>query len=217
MDARNSLVGHITVGFISFLTAGFFWLMFFRDAGIAGIWSALGYTAFFLLAVTLSIGPLTRIRVSLSKMIVWRGEFGIWFTIMALAHATLILWSRDWKFLNLLGFRFSEEAGRYISTGSAFGLAIILGVVAIFWALVLAFTSSGKAIKFLGPVSWKRLHYHAYVVFYLAGIHAIFFLFLSSFAEQNLLRFFVPILFLSVVSLQIISLIKTTIDYRQNK
>jgi sulfoxide reductase heme-binding subunit YedZ len=83
----------------------------------------------------------------------WRGELGIWFTILSVAHVYLVVSERQ--------------------PSSVFRLADYLGMVALFWALVLTATSFGKVIKFIGVKSWKWLHSFAYVLFYLAGAHIL--------------------------------------------
>ena len=100
----------------------------------------------------------------------WRGELGIWFALTGLIHFIIVLRERPlWELIKI--------------GGSGYGLANLLGLVALFWALVLAATSFGKVIGLLGVESWKRLHTLTYVVFYLVAGHFMYFQFFSTYGE----------------------------------
>jgi len=119
---------------------------------------ALGDTAFFLLFLTLIIGPLSKLSYWFLKLIDLRRELGIWFAAISFLH--------------------------FLQEKSVFGITIenieqphLLGLIALFWAIILALTSSDRAVNFLAPSSWKWLHSMAYVIFYLIIGHASFYLF----------------------------------------
>lgn len=59
-----------------------------------------------------------------------------------------------------------------------FGLANLVGLVAMTWLLILLATSSDRALRFLGPHAWKWVHHGSYVTFYLVLLHSIYFLFM---------------------------------------
>ncbi len=174
MDAKNTFLQHLLVGFFTLLLA----LGFNQILGIR--WStSFARISFVLLFLTLVIGPLTKLKnpgqVSspLKLPWSWRSELGIWFTVSALTHVYFAMGGRP-------GWNLSKALGGGIG-GGGYGLANLLGFVALFWSLVLAATSFGKVIKFLGIKSWKWLHSFTYVVFYLVTLHLAYFQFFSSY------------------------------------
>ncbi len=174
MDAKNTLFQHLVVGIFSLALA--FGLN--RFLGLA--WSTtLARVAFLLLFLTLVIGPITKLKkpsVVSSPLKLpwsWRSELGIWFAIASLAHFYFAMSGRPrWNFLVALGGGIG---------GEGYGLANLLGFVALFWTLILAVTSFGKVIKWLGVKSWKWLHSMTYVVFYLVAAHTFYFQFFSKY------------------------------------
>jgi sulfoxide reductase heme-binding subunit YedZ len=98
----------------------------------------------------------------------WRGELGIWFTLTALVHFIIILVLRSFSSLIHIG-------------GEGYGLANLLGLIALFWSLLLTATSFGKVIEGLGIDLWKWLHSLTHAVFYLVSGHFIYFQFFSTY------------------------------------
>ena len=143
------------------------------------MWKAVGDASLVLLVVSMVAGPLARLWRRATPLLTWRREAGIWFAVLACVHTVLILngWVR-WSVMRFLGYEFIPQLERDVRMESGFGLANILGLVALLWALALAATSSDRALRRLGPASWKWLHNGAYVVFYLVAAHAGYFLFL---------------------------------------
>lgn len=137
---------------------------------------AFARTAFVLLFLILIIGPIVRIKAPTKKLAPfmkpwsWRGELGIWFTIMALAHFIILLIETPLTRLIRMG-------------GSGYSLTNFIGLIALILSILLAFTSWGKIIKFLGVRSWKAIHNLTHVVFYLVAAHLIYFQFFSSYGE----------------------------------
>jgi len=176
MDTQNTLLQHFLVGLFSIILALFF-------NSILNIrWStSWGRVSFILLFITLLIGPWMKLRkpqkvsTPLESPWYWRSEFGIWFTITALLHAGFALSGHpDWSIMKALGG---------FTGGEGYGLANLLGFIALFWALVLATTSFNKTIKFLGIESWKWLHKFTYVLFYLVSAHLLYFQFFSTYGS----------------------------------
>ncbi len=196
MDARNRIEHHLIVATI---VAIFVLLFHLAEPTGFDLAKSFARTSFFLLFITLSIGPLMRIRKSASVMLPMRGEFGIWFAITALIHGILM----------------ARRGGLEIIGTNGFGLAVLAGLIALFWALVLASTSSGKAIRFLGPENWKWLHGFSYVIFYLVSIHIIYFLFLSPMATGKPSRYIILFMILTIPVLQISAFIKKVIEYQR--
>lgn len=143
------------------------------------LWRAVGDASVMLLFAALAIGPLARIRSGFASALGWRRELGVWSAVLAALHALLILngWAR-WDVLRFLGYEFVPEAGRWVRLEPGFGLANVVGLVALAWAVLLAATSADRAVALLGPSGWKWLHGGAYVLFYLTVLHAGYFLFL---------------------------------------
>ncbi len=61
---------------------------------------------------------------------------------------------------------------------SGFGMANILGLLAVLMALPLVATSADWATRKLGGSSWKFLHRGAYTIFYLVALHTAYFLYI---------------------------------------
>ncbi len=205
MDIKNSPSKHFIVGSFSLLLVFIMHFLFNVE------WTtSFARIAFMLLFIILIIGPLVRIKVPSKKMSPminpwsWRGELGIWFTIMALAHFILLLIEQPLTELIKMG-------------GSGYSLTNFIGLIALIISIILSFASFGKVIKFLGVISWKLLHTLTYVVFYLVASHLVYFQFFSSYGEVGPDWFgWVSASAMSlVVILQIIAFVKTV--NQQNK
>jgi methionine sulfoxide reductase heme-binding subunit len=143
------------------------------------LWKAFGDAGFVLLAATLALGPLGRLSRHARRLLVWRRQTGTWFALLICVHAFLILngWAQ-WELDRFLGYEFIPQLGRTARLEPGFGLANILGVVALLWTLILLATSSDRAARLLGGHGWKFLHTSAYIVFWVATVHAAYFLFI---------------------------------------
>ncbi len=143
------------------------------------MWRAFGDASFMLLFMSMILGPAARIWPRLLALVPWRRELGIWFALSALVHGYLVWvgWAR-WDVWRFLGYEFIPQVGQRAFFYPGFGLANLMGAVALAGALPLAGTSSDMAVTFLGIASWKWLHSFAYVVFYLVALHGVYFLFL---------------------------------------
>jgi len=142
------------------------------------LWKAVGDAAFLLLLLTLTVGPLARLVRPATRLVAWRRQLGIWFAITASLHGLLVVhgWAR-WSLRRFLGYEVVPQLGREARMEPGFGLANLIGVTALVFALVLAATSSDWALRRLGA-GWKWLHHSALFVFYLSLLHAGYFLFL---------------------------------------
>lgn len=148
---------------------------------------------------------------------------------MGLVHGYLVLdgWVR-WNVWEFLGYQYFPEIETYLRAEPGFGLANLMGLVALIFALTLAATSFDKAVSFLGTLSWKWLHMFAYVIFYLIALHVIYFAFIH-FAPSpqrllmglptnypvNPLRFYYLAAILSVFAAQMGAFIKTVYQQRR--
>ncbi|MDP2693102.1 MAG: ferric reductase-like transmembrane domain-containing protein [bacterium] len=171
MDVRNTLIQHLIVSAFTITL-----VFIFKYLLATPLSTSFGRVSFILLFLILIIGPLMKLikTVSVSSPLAipwsWRGELGIWFTLTALTHFILVLSGRPFSDLIKIG-------------GGGFGLANSIGLVALFLAILLAATSFGRIIIFLGFESWRWLHSLTYVVFYLVSAHFIYFQFFSTYGE----------------------------------
>ncbi len=174
MDTKNTLLQHFIVAVFTLGLA----FVFNHFLGIR--WStSFARVSFILLFLTLLIGPVMKLRkpqaVSspLKLPWSWRSELGIWFTIASLIHVYFVMGGRpQWDLMKALGGGIG---------GGGYGLANLIGLVGLVWALVLTATSFGKVIKWLGVESWRWLHSFTYVIFYLVTAHALYFQFFSTY------------------------------------
>ena len=187
------------------------------------LWRAVGDAAVVLLLASLAIGPLVRLTTAAGPLVSWRRQIGIWAAILAGAHALLILdgWAL-WSARRLLGYEFVPQLGREARMEPGFGLANLVGLVALAWLLILLATSSDRALRFLGPPGWKWLHNGSYVVFYLVLLHSAYFLFLHytvSFhrppAPENWFRWPLLVMGLVVLGLQSAAFWQTVLRRRR--
>jgi len=193
------------------------------------LWKAFGGASFALLWFTVVIGPASRLWRPLTRFITWRREFGVWFALVGLVHGYLVLdgWVR-WNIWEFLGYQYVGELDVYLRAEPGFGLANLMGLIALIFALTLAATSFDRAVSFLGISSWKWLHMFAYVIFYLSALHVVYFAFIHFMPSLqrilmglptnysiNPLRFYYLAAVLSVFIVQTGAFIKTV--YRQRK
>lgn len=145
------------------------------------LWRAVGDASLILLYATLSIGPAVRLFQSktLATLLPLRRQAGIWFGLLAFAHAALVWngWAR-WDVRRLLGYEYIPELGRVARLEPGFGLANLIGIAALLITLPLVATSTDWAINKLGGSGWKFLHYGSYIVFWLVVLHTAYFLFM---------------------------------------
>jgi methionine sulfoxide reductase heme-binding subunit len=195
-NRKTLFLRHLLAGLIAVLLAYLFWLSWPELSSDVRLWRALGDTAFSFLFIALVIGPLTKLWKPALRFAPWRREAGIWFALLALAHF----------------IRVSD----YVLLEPGIELPKLLGLIALFWALVLAATSSDRAVNFLGASPWKWLHGMAYVIFYLVVTHAAYFLFWR-YPEANWFQYPFLGMALAVPALQIGVFIKEVILQRANQ
>lgn len=200
MDFRNTFSHHLAVVLISVLLI---LLLYFTGTGFN---RAVAGVAFFLLFLALTIGPVMRLwRPALEALPwnlpwSWRGELGIWFAIFSIAHMLLVFDAGQW---NVTGYLVTMR------------ISDLIAFVALFLAVILAVTSSGKMVKFLGIVSWRWLQSFAYVIFYLVGAHVINHAFLRAGRPLDWLHWAYLTMIIIVILLQSAAFIKTVVNYRK--
>lgn len=143
------------------------------------LWKAIGDASLVLLLATVALGPLARLWRPARRLLSWRREIGIWFGVLATVHTVLILngWAR-WSLGRLFGYEFVPQLGRTARMEPGFGLANLLGLLALAWTLALVATSTDRAVRRLGARAWKWLHNATHTIFYLATVHVAYFLFI---------------------------------------
>lgn len=143
------------------------------------LWKAFGSVTFFLLWFAVVIGPIARVWKPATRLITWRREAGIWFVVIAAVHGYLVWdgWAR-WDVWQLLGYQYVPEIDQYLRFEPGFGLANLMGIVALLLGLVLAATSFDRAVSFLGISSWKWLHSLVYAIFSITALHVLYFAFI---------------------------------------
>lgn len=228
-DKKTVFFRHLLVAAISILLIYLVWLVNSTWSPDMRLWKAFGGAAFVLLWFTVLIGPMAKLWRPLTRVATWRREFGVWFALVALVHGILILngWAR-WSVQGLLGYQYVPELDSYLRFEPGFGLANLMGLLALFFALALAATSFDKAVSFLGISSWKWLHAFAYVIFYLIALHTIYFAFIHFVPSPhrvllgqptdyapNPLRFFYLTAILSVFVAQLSAFVKTVYQRRK--
>ena len=173
------VVRHLVVAVFAASLVGLFWSTRPTWDGEMRLWKAVGDSAFVLLLVTLGLGPAARLFRPVARLLPWRRQLGIWFALVAALHGVLVVhgWAR-WSLRRFLGYEVIPQLGREVRLEPGFGLANLVGVTALAFALVLAATSSDRALRRLGAPAWRWLHHSALFVFYLSFLHAGYFLFL---------------------------------------
>jgi len=174
----RALVRHLVVAALAGALVWAFWASRPAWDPEMRLWKAVGDASFVLLLLTLVIGPLTRLARATAPLVRWRRQLGIWFAVVAAVHGVLVVngWAR-WSLRRFLGYEVIPQLGREVRLEPGFGLANLVGLTALVFALLLAATSSDWALRRLGS-GWKWLHHSALFVFYLSLLHAGYFLFL---------------------------------------
>ncbi|VAW24924.1 hypothetical protein MNBD_ALPHA11-158 [hydrothermal vent metagenome] len=176
---------------------------------------AIGDMSMVLVAFSMAIGPLSRLFPMFRKLIPFRRELGIYGVILGAIHTMIILigWV-NWDFWRLFGFEF-HPAGVYVMVQQGFGMANVIGIIALVYGLVLALSSSNWSQKLLGASVWKFLQQSAYVLWMLIVIHTAYFLYFhfldyhKNTPEPNILQIPFAILVSTILVLQIAAFFKT--------
>ena len=173
------LVRSAVVGVLALALVGVFWASRPQWSADMRLWRAVGDAAIVLLALSLAVGPVSRLLPAASALGRWRRQLGIWTALTALVHSVLVLWG--WVAFDLgrlMGYEFIPQLGYTARIEPGFGLANLMGLVAMTWLLVLLATSSDWAMRRLGPAVWSWVQGFAHVVFYLVILHSAYFLYM---------------------------------------
>ena len=170
---------HSVVGLIGALLTYLFWLSRPELVAEMRFWRAVGDASLIFLYVTLALGPATRFLPSISMFLPYRRELGVWFGIFAIVHTIIIFdgWVQ-WDVFQFMGYQFVPQLQQMVRLEAGFGMANILGLLAVLMVLPLMATSADWATRKLGGSSWKFLHRGAYTIFYLVALHTAYFLYI---------------------------------------
>jgi sulfoxide reductase heme-binding subunit YedZ len=222
------LLRYLVVGIIAALITYLVWAVNGTWSPDMRLWKAFGGGSFALLWFAVFIGPAARLWHPLARLVSFRREAGVWFFLIALVHGYLVLdgWAR-WSVWEFFGYQYIAEAQMYMRVESGFGLANLLGLVALIFGLALAATSFDRAVNFLGTSAWKWLHSFSYVIFYLGALHTIYFAFIQYSPSllravlgqpmnypDNPLKYYYLAAFLSVLVAQTVAFIITVRKHR---
>lgn len=175
---RSSLQRHIT----ALLLAGGLVAVF---AYIHAHWSPMhrwnrtfGDVSLVLVALSVAIGPLSRLYRRFSRLIPFRRELGIYACVLAIVHTVIILlgWV-ELDLMRLFGFEWHPQLGRYVMFQLGFALGNAIGIAALLLVMLLAATSSDFAIRKLGTSGWKFLQMGVHGLWWLTVAHVAYFLF----------------------------------------
>ncbi len=161
-------------------------------------WRAWAHAAFVLLFLALIIGPAARLWRPLSRFISWRRELGVWFAVLATVHGYTI-WDRwaNWDVQRLFGLEYAENLGSYVMFRPEVGIMNMMAIAIFPMIVLLAITSSDRAVSFLGISSWKWLHSSLiHVIFYVIVLRGVLYLFFFFQPSPPELRMYPPIWFL---------------------
>lgn len=209
MDTKNTFIQHSIVGLL------FIGLVSLFHYGFGASWViTFARVAFILLSLTLMIGPIMTLKKSgvvsspLKSPWSWRGELGIWFAISSIIHFILFMNGfPKWNLLKALGGGIG---------GGGLGIATFIGLIALFWTIILTIASFNKIIVFLGT-SWKWIHSFTYVVFYLIVSHLTYFQFFSTYrGGPDWFGYTSIVIALIVMGLQFSAFVKILIRNRKN-
>lgn len=159
-----------------------------------------GYISFFLLAISLLLGPVNLILKRKNPVSTYiRRDIGIFGGILAVVHSVVGLFvhftGRPWLY-------FVEENGA-VRLGN-FGLANYTGLFSTLIIILLLAISNNYSLRKLKAIKWKNLQRYTYLMFVFALLHSIFYR-LNANKEDLILYLYLP-MFLLVLIFQVIGM-----------
>ncbi len=132
-----------------------------------------------LICLAMAIGPVARLWPVVRVAVPWRREFGVYGVLLAFVHTYLVLdgWV-EWDFLRLFGFEIHPSTQLYVMFQQGFGLANLIGIIALAYGLVLALSSNNLSQRVLSGPVWKFLQQASHVLWMLIVVHTAYFLFI---------------------------------------
>ncbi len=214
--AKRALARHVIV---AILVAG----LVFGFAAVHAEWSpmhrwnrAFGDASLILIALAISLGPLTRFLRSVTRLLPFRRELGIQACLLVIVHAAIILvvWV-ELDLMRLFGFEWHPDLLIYVMFQHGFGLGNAVGLAAFALAILLAATSSDHAMRRLGVSAWKFLQMGVLPLWWLTVAHVAYFLFMHflsfqrAIPEPNPLRSSFVGLVLFVIVVRVVAFVRT--------
>ena len=187
-------------------------------------WRSWAHAAFVLLFLTLILGPAAKLWRPFTRFLSLRRELGVWFAVLGAGHAWA-LWDRwaQQDIYALLGIQKIEEIGGYVLARPEVGIMNMMMLMLAPMVILLAVTSSDRAVNFLGISSWKWLHNSLiHAIFYIVMLRGILYLFFffqyspPNYRQYPSIWFLYPFLGMGVfaVLLQAAAFAKTVIKQR---
>ena len=216
---------HLMVGIIGAALIYLFWLSRPQWSSDMRFWRAVGDASLILLYVTLALGPIVKFLPRAGILLRYRRELGIWFGFFAIAHTIIILdgWVL-WDVSQFMGYLYIPAIDRVVRMESGFGMANLLGLLAVLIALPLMATSADWMTRALGASAWKFLHYGVYIIFYAVALHTAYFLYIHytisfhrTVPDPNWFQIPFAILTAIVIILQVAAFFKTVAYQRRVK
>ena len=84
----------------------------------------------------------------------------------------------EWNLVCILGYELHSMLLQYVMLQHGFGLANVVGILALVYGTTLALTSNDRSQRYLGGAVWKFLQQGAYVLWALVLLHTVDFLYL---------------------------------------
>lgn len=179
MKTNQALSRHFVVLVLAMLLTYLFLVVHSKWVPIHRWNRAFADASLVLLAATMIIGPVVRLWSAWNWLVPWRRELGVHAVGFGAIHLLLVLdgWL-EWDIPRLVGLLVHPIRGGYVMAEHGFGLANVLGVVALVYGTILVTISNEYAVRRLGGGVWKFVQRSAYVLWALAVIHTAYFLFM---------------------------------------
>lgn len=216
MKANQTLLRHCAVLLLAALLTYLFLSVHSNWAPMHRWNRAFADASFVLLVAAMIIGPAVRLRSALSRIIPWRRELGIYAVGLGAIHVLIILdgWI-GWEIPRIVGLLVHPDLGAYVMAEHGFGLANVLGIVALVYGAMLVTISNEYAVRRLGGSVWKFIQRGTYVLWALVVLHTAYFLFMHflhfhrPLPELNPLQWPFIGLVLGVITLQSVATVQT--------
>lgn|GEM_PF-3056147 len=102
-------------------------------------------------ATGMSLVPFSWLWRKATQYLPYQYEFGMLAALLAFGHAIIILIGLiDLELMRLIGFEFHLVLQKYVMSKHGFGLANLVGVIALSYGAILAITSNERSILVLG-------------------------------------------------------------------
>ena len=223
MKTSRTLGRHCVVLILATLATYLFLVVHSKWAPIH-LWNrSFADTSLVLLAITMMLGPAARLWNTWNRLLPWRRQFGIYAVGFGAVHTLLVLdgWV-EWDIPRVAGFLVHPALGGYVLAEHGFGLANVVGIIALLYGVILLTISNDYAVRRLGGSVWKFIQSGAYIMWALVVVHTAYFLFMHflhfhrPLPDPNPLQWpFVGVV-LAVIALQSVATLQTwRLRYRE--